>query len=306
MLWARTTGVPRDRPERPGVAAIVAELDVRRHALTALAVALIISAVVFLRYVYLPGTEEPVAFWFGLSFVLAFGVFVLVLVGLVARTAYRRTRSADDSAGSGFSPTSIALLVALAGWIGIPVFLTIVSAADPTTLDELPILHLVWASSGTLVVGSVGIRLVSVFSVDHRWHLGDATLASITYSAVVFVPSVGDPLPRLGTPDSLVASPFHVAVGVDPLYAITVLGGGVVIGAILALGGVPASHAVVAGTVATVSTLPIVAATTTDSSTVRTTSLFLPVVLGSAGLLGAIVSNVIPTFQPESTDESGQ
>lgn len=293
----------RDRPDRPGVAAFAAELDVDRNARTALAVAIGFSALVFLRYAYLPGTDEPVVYWLGLSFVLAFAVFVLVLVGLVARTAYRQTREDLPTDGGGLSPPTIAFVVGLVGWIAAPILIAIGTGTESTSLAGHNFVLLVQGCFGAILVGSVGVHVAAALSIHHRWYPGDAAIASIAYSAVVFTPSVGGPIPRLGTPHELLAPLLGTGIAIDPLYAVSVLGGGFAIGAILSFRGIPASHSIVAGTVAAVAVLPIVAATAADPNVVRTSSIYLPIVLGSVGILGAGGLRMGRAFTPGLRDE---
>ncbi|MFW6046059.1 MAG: hypothetical protein ACOC8O_04300, partial [Natronomonas sp.] len=120
---------------------------------------------------------------------------------------------------------------------------------------------------------------------------------------VLFIPSIGGPIPRLGTPQELLAPLLDTGFAIDPLYAVSVLGGGFAIGAILSFRGIPASHSIVAGTVAAVAVLPIVAATSGEPNIVRTSSIYLPIVLGSVGVLGVGVVRAGRVLTPGPIDE---
>lgn len=242
-------------------------------------------------------------YWLGLTFVLAFAVFVLVLVGLVARTAYRRTREDHPTDGGGLSPPTIGFVVGLMGWIAVPVFLAIGTGTESTSLVGHHVVLLVQGFFGAILVGSVGVHVAAAVSIHHRWYPGEAAIASIAYSAVLFIPSIGGPIPRLGTPHELLAPLLGAGIAIDPLYAVSVLGGGFAIGAILSFRGIPASHSVVAGTVAAVAVLPIVAATSGESNIVRMSSIYLPIVLGSVGVFGAGVVRMGRFFTPGPSDE---
>ena len=275
-----------DRPERPGVAAVVTELNVERHARIALPIAVAFSALVFLFFAYLPGTDEPLSYWLGLTVVLAFSVFVLLVVALSLRTAYRRVTEETDEAG-GRSPTTIALLVGILGWIAVPLVAGL-SPAAASPEQHLPVAVL-GASFAALAVGALGTKIVVATSVDHDWRPWPAAVGAVVYTVLVAIPSIGGPVPRLGTPDGLVATIAGGTAAADPVYLATVGGGGLLVGAWLSLQDAPPSHGFVAGTVAAISVLPIVAAATGDPTAVRTSGFYLPVILGTVGAVGGAI-----------------
>ncbi|WP_197425144.1 hypothetical protein, partial [Natronomonas sp. CBA1123] len=98
--------------------------------------------------------------------------------------------------------------------------------------------------------------------------------------------------PCLGTPDQLVAATLALDSSlVAPAYAGVVVVGGLLVGVALGLRGAAPSHGFFAGVAAAMSTLVVVAATG-DPSAVRSTALYLPVLLGTVGAVGGAVATV--------------
>lgn len=276
-----------DRPDRPGVAALVDELDVRRHARTALAVGVVFAAVVFLLFAYLPGTDESLVFWAGLSFVLAFSVFGLVATVLVGIAAYRRALEVRGHEPGRRAPSTLAIVFGLLGWVLVPVAATL-AFERPSEGLRLAI-ALVTSGFITLTVGGVGLRLVGALTLEHVWRPPDAIVGAVVYTAAVAAPALGCPSGGvcLGTPDLLVAATVGLqASAVTPAYAAVALGGGAIVGLALGFRHASPPHGFFAGTVAALSVLPIVAAASGDPSVVRTTALYLPLVLGTVAALG--------------------
>lgn len=276
-----------DRPDRPGVAALVEELDVRRHARTALVVGVAFAAVVFLLFAYLPGTEESLVFWAGLSFVLAFSVFGLVATVLVGVAAYRRALEVRGAEPGRRSPSTLAIVFGLLGWVLVPVAATLAFERPSEGLR----LAIALLTSGfiALTAGGVGLRIVGALTLDHVWRPPEAVLAAVVYTVGVAAPALGCPSGRfcLGTPDTLVAATVGLQAGaVTPAYAAVALGSGFVIGIALGFRRATPPHGFFAGAVAALSVLPIVAAASGDPSVVRTTALYLPFILGTVAAFG--------------------
>lgn len=293
--------MPTDDPARPGVAALLAELEVRRRARIALAVAVAFALAVFLAFAYLPGTEESLLYWASLAAVLAFAVFALVATILVGAAAHRRALAGSRLDPGRPSPTTLAVAVGLLGWVAVPVVAS-VALAEPNPADRLAV-ALATAGFVVLVVGGLGLKVVGALSLTHAWRPATAAAGVVAYTALVAAPAVACPSegPCLGTPDQLVAA----TVGLDPgavgvAYALVVLGGGVVVGAAQGLRGAAPPHGFLAGVVACLSTLPIVAAATGDPATVRTTALYLPLVLGTAGAVGGAVVVAVRSWREPS------
>jgi hypothetical protein len=285
--------VSADRPDRPGVAALIAELEVRRHVRTAVIAGIGFAALVFLLFAYLPGTDESLLYWGSLTVVLAFAVGCLVAGVLVGRAAYRRTLSVNGIEPGRRSPTTLAAVLGLLGWVIVPVVATL-AVEIPGEGFRLTV-ALLTSGFVVLVVGSLGLKLVAALSLSHVWRPLDAAVGAVAYTALVALPAVGCPSggPCLGTPNRLVAA----VLALDPtlvssVYAGGVLVGGLLIGFVLGLRGAAPPHGFFAGVVASMSTLIIVAATTADPTALRSTALYLPILLGTTGALGGAVAVV--------------
>lgn len=282
-----------DTPDRPGVAALVEELEVRRHARSGLVTGAVVAAVVFLVFAYLPGTEESIVYWAALAVVLATGVAGLVTTVLVARAAYRRTRSVQDVAGSGRSPATLAVVVGVLGWVLVPVATALLLEA--ATPGVRLVVALATGGFVALAVGGLGLRLVVALSLTHEWRPGAGLAGAVAYTAVVAVPAVGCPsaMGCLGTPDSLVVAVLGFAPGaVATAYLAVVVVGGLLVGGGLGLYGAAPSHGFAAGVVAAIAALPVVAAASGDPGVVGTTALYLPVLLGAVGAVGGAAALV--------------
>ena len=96
-------------PDRPGVAALLETLAVRRHVRRGLASGVGVATLVFGLSVYLPGTEESLVYWAGQSIVLAAGVASLVTAVLAARAVLRWTRTVHGIERGRRSPASRAV-----------------------------------------------------------------------------------------------------------------------------------------------------------------------------------------------------
>jgi hypothetical protein len=276
-----------DRPDRPGVAALVEELEVRRHARTALVVGVAFAAMVFLLFAYLPGTEESLVFWAGLSFVLAFSVFGLVATVLVGIAAYRRALEVRGREPGRRSPSTLAIVFGLLGWVLVPVAATLAFDAPAEGLRLA--VALVTSGFVALTAGGIGLRIIGALTLEHVWRPPEAIGGAVGYTLVVAAPAVGCPSGGtcLGTPDSLVAATVGLQVGaVTPAYAAVALGGGALVGLALGIRGVSPPHGFFAGAVAALSVLPIVAAASGVPDVVRTTALYLPFVLGTVAAVG--------------------
>ncbi len=278
----------RDRPERPGVAALLVELNVRRHVRVSLAIGIAVGVGIFLLFAYLPGAEYPLSYWLALTFVLSFAVFALVASVLVARTAYRTVR--DPTADRSRSPATLAIVLGVAGWALVPLFATI--AFGPLSAAERLGVALVVAGSLSAIVSGIGWRLVTSLSLSYAPNRRLAAVGALAYTLLVVGPGVGclSGGTCFGTPDGLTAA----IVGLDPAavptaYAVVVLGGGAAVGgALVAAGGAP-PHGFLGGIVAAIVSLPIVAAITATPELVRAAGVYLPAVLGTAGAAGGAV-----------------
>lgn len=276
-----------DRPDRPGVAALVAELEVRRHARTALAVGIGFAAVVFLLFAYLPGTDESLVFWAGLSFVLAFSVFGLVATVLVGIAAYRRALEVRGREPGRRAPSTLAIVFGLLGWVLVPVAATL--AFDVPSKGFRLAIALLTSGFVALTVGGIGVRIVGALTLEHVWRPPEAAVGAIVYTIAVAAPAIGCPSGGfcLGTPDSLVAATVGLqASAAAPTYAVVALGGGAVVGVGLGLRGASPPHGFFAGAVAALSVLPTVAAASASPDIVRMTALYLPVILGTVAAVG--------------------
>ena len=108
-------GVSWGTPDRPGVAALLEALAVRRHARCGLAAGVAVATLAFGLSAYLPGTEESLVYWAGMSVVLAAGVAGLVTVVLVLRAVRRRT-----PANRGAPPANVVAAGAVAAIASLP------------------------------------------------------------------------------------------------------------------------------------------------------------------------------------------
>lgn len=299
-----TSGVPADSPDRPGVAALVSELEIQRHVRTALVTGIAFSLLVFVLFAYIPGTDESLLYWAALTFVLGFAVFGLVATVLVARAAYRRTLDVTGIDPGPRSPTTLAIVFGLLGWILLPVTATL--AFDRLTPDLRLVVALLTGGFVVLVVGGLGLKLVAALSLRHEWQPVAAIVSAVLYTGLVAVPAVGCPADGfcLGTPDELAVAilSFDTTL-VAPAYAVTALLGGAIVGFGVGLRGAGPAHGFFGGVVATASTLPVVAAATGDPEIVRTTALYLPVILGAAGTFGGAVALVVDDFGGKSDRE---
>jgi len=310
MPAATSSSVSADSPDRPGVAALVAELEVRRHVRNAVAAGAVFALLVFLLFAYLPGTEESLLYWSALTFVLGSAVAGLVATVLLARAAYRRTLEVNGVDPGRRSPTTLAVVFGLLGWALVPVGATLAfdsvslglglalgvasGTGDPTGFEL--VVAIVMGGFVVLAVGGLGLKLVTALSLSHEWHPAAAAVGAVAYTAVVAAPAVGCPAGRacLDTPDHLVAAAVGLDAGaVVPMYAALVVGSGLVLGAALGRHGAAPPHAFFAGCVAAVGALPVVAAAAGDPVVVRTTALYLPVFLGGTGALGGGVAVAI-------------
>lgn len=289
-----------DRPDRPGVAALADELNVRRHARVAVGAGVGFALLVFVLFAYLPGTDESILYWASLTFVLAFAASALIATVLVGRAAYRRTRDLSDADAGDRSATTLALLFGVLGWVLVPV-IAAVAIGRPSPEQQLSI-ALLTAGFAALVVGSLGLRFVTALTLTHEWRPGAAVVGAVVYTTLVAAPAI-DPATRLGTPDQLVTAVVGLDAGaVAPTYAAVTLGGGVLVGVLFALRGATPPHGFFAGVVAAISVLPLVAATTASPELVRTTGLYLPILLGTAGAVGGGVVMAVRTAREASTE----
>jgi len=276
-----------DTPDRPGVAALAEELEVRRHARNGLVAGAVVAAVVFVVFAYLPGTDESLLYWAGLSFVLASAVAGLVTTVLVARAAYRRTLSVNGLDPGRRSPATLAVVAGLLGWVSVPVAAAL--AVDRPAEGFRLLVALVTGGFVALTVGGAGTRLAVALSLSHEWRPGAAAAGAVAYTTLLAAPAVGCASggPCLGRPDALVAAVVGLDAGaVGPAYATVVLGGGLLVGAALGVRGAAPPHGFAAGVVAAVGVLPVVASASADPAVVRSTALYLPVLLGVVGAAG--------------------
>jgi hypothetical protein len=282
--------VSADSPDRPGVAAIVAELEVRRHVRTAVVVGVVFALAVFVLFAYLPGTDESLLYWTGLTFVLASAVVGLVATVLVGHAAYRRTLEVNDIDPGRRSPTKLAIAFGLLGWVLVPVVVTL--AFERPNEGFRLVVALLTSGFVVLVVGALGLKLTTALSLTHEWRPFDAAVGAVAYTALVAGPALGCPSGGfcLGTPNTLVAATVGVdPAAVAPAYALVALGGGLLVGIALGFRSVTPPNAFFAGIVATVATLPVVAAATGSPETVRSTALYLPILLGGVAALGSAI-----------------
>jgi hypothetical protein len=311
--------VSADSPDRPGVAALVAELEVRRHVRTAVAAGLAFALAVFLLFAYLPGTEESLLYWAALAFVLAFAVSGLVATVLLGYATYRRTLEVGGVDPGGPSGTTLAVVFGLLGWVLVPVAATLAfrqvsvglglvlgrttGAGEPGGLSLL--VAVVTGGFVVLAVGGLGLKFVTALSLSHEWRPREAAWAAVAYTALVAAPAVACPSggPCLGTPDRLVVATVGLAFGAVSLaYAAVTLGGGLALGLVLGSRGAAPPHGFFAGCVAAASALPVVAAAAGDPVVVRTTALYLPVVLGTTAAAG---SGVVLALEDRGERSSG-
>jgi hypothetical protein len=75
--------------ERSGIPAVVAALDVPRHARRGFAVGVLVAIGLFVLFVVVPGASRSPALYVALAVVLAMAVGLLMTATLVAATAYR-------------------------------------------------------------------------------------------------------------------------------------------------------------------------------------------------------------------------
>lgn len=266
---------------------MVEKLNVERHARVSVVIGVVVSLVVFVLFAYLPGTEESLLFWAALAFVLAFAIVVLLVSILVGREAYHLAIATDDADSGRRSPITIAAVVGLFGWIGVPVVTTLLAPAVP----ETPVVALT-AGFASLTVGAVGTAVVAALSLETRWHPSAVVGGSVVYTAVVVVPGLGAQF-RIDTPDRLVAAALSLdPAGVSPLYAAVVVAGGLAVGFFFGVRKVAPAHGFVVGTVAAISALPIVAATG-DTVAIRASGIYLPILLGGVCSVGAAVGTVV-------------
>ena len=219
----------------------------RRHARRGLAAGAAVATLVFGLSASLPGTEESLVYWAGLSIVLAAGVAGLVTAVLVARAVLRRTRAVHDIQRVRRSPATLAVLLGVAGWL-------VVAVAPPLVVDGPDAGHrlavaLVSGGFVALAVGGLAVRVAVALSVSHAWRPRAAAAGAVADTAVLAVPAVGCPSggPCLDTPNRLVAAVAGVDAGaVAPAHAAVVVAGGFVIGATLGNRGAPPANAVAA------------------------------------------------------------
>ena len=242
----------------------------RRHVRNGVAVGVVVAAAVFLLFAYLPGTEESLLYWAGLSFVLASTVSGLVTAVLVARAAYRRTLVVNGIDPGRRSPTTLAVVFGLLGWVTVSV--TAALALERPSAGLRLLVELVTSGFVAVVVGALGLKLVVALSLSHEWRPPEAAAGAAAYTALVAGPAVGCPSGQfcLGTPDGLAGA----VVGLDPAavpaaYAAVTLGGGALVGALLAHRGAAPPHGFLAGVVAAVGGAVVVAAGGVDRSRER-------------------------------------
>jgi uncharacterized membrane protein YidH (DUF202 family) len=206
----------------------------RRPASRGLAAGVALATLVFCLSAYLPGTEESLVSWAGLSVVLAAGVAGLVTAVLVARAVLRRTRAVHDIERGRRSLATLAVLLGVAGWL-------VVAVAAPLVVDRPDAglrLAVALVSGGfvALAVGGLAVRVAVALSVSHAWRPRATAAGAVADTAVLAAPAVGCPSggPCLDTPNGLVAAVAGVDAGaVAPTYAAVVVAGGLVVGATL-------------------------------------------------------------------------
>lgn len=279
--------VSADAPDRPGVAVLVEELEVRRHARSGIVAGVVVATLVFLAFAYLPGTEESLLFWAALAFVLASAVAGLVTAALVARAAYRRTRSVHDIEGGRRSPATVAVGVGVLGWMLVPVAAAV--ALERSTPSVALLVALATSAFVALAVGGLLVRVAVALTVGHEWRPRTAAAGAVADTALLAAPAVGCPSggPCLDTPDRLVAA----VVGLDPgavavTYAAVVGIGCLLVGSVLGVREASPPHGIAAGVMAAIAVLPLAAAASGDPVAVRSTAVWLPVLLGALGAIG--------------------
>jgi hypothetical protein len=186
--------VSADRPDRPGVAALVAELEVRRHVRTGLLVGGGFAIAVFALFAYLPGTQESLLYWVALTFVLGSAVSGLVTTGLIAQAAYQRTLAVNDLESAGPSSTTLAVVVGLLGWVLVPVAATLAfdevtgglaialgRTTAPGPAGGLTLLvSVVTGAFAVVTIGGLGVGLVSALSLVRARRRADRWVPPLT------------------------------------------------------------------------------------------------------------------------------
>lgn len=81
-----------DPPDRPGTAAFLAALRVRRNATLGFALGTLFAVAVFVFFVALPGSRRSPLLYVALAFVLAVGVGLLLTTVFTLGSAYRLAR----------------------------------------------------------------------------------------------------------------------------------------------------------------------------------------------------------------------
>ncbi|MFB6084816.1 MAG: hypothetical protein ABEJ94_11295 [Halorientalis sp.] len=82
------------RPDRPGgKAALIEALNVRDNAVRGFVFGFLFTAAVFTFFVVIPGVTRSPLYYVALAFVLATGLGALATAALVARDAYRLTKT---------------------------------------------------------------------------------------------------------------------------------------------------------------------------------------------------------------------
>jgi len=84
-----------DVPDRPGVANVVAALNVRRNAAIGFTLGVLFTAFVVYVYVVVPDRPYSLALWATLGFVLAVGTGLLLTTVLTLRSAVQRARELE-------------------------------------------------------------------------------------------------------------------------------------------------------------------------------------------------------------------
>ncbi|WP_254823507.1 DUF7536 family protein [Haloglomus halophilum] len=84
-----------DVPDRPGVANVVAALNVRRNAAIGFTLGVLFTVFVVYVYVVVPDRPYSLALWATLGFVLAVGMGLLLTAILTLRSALHRARELD-------------------------------------------------------------------------------------------------------------------------------------------------------------------------------------------------------------------
>jgi hypothetical protein len=88
-------GVDGGRPDRPGVANLVAALNVRRNAAIGFTSGILFTVFVVYVYVVVPDRPYSLALWATLGFVLAVGLGLLLTAILTLRSALHRARELE-------------------------------------------------------------------------------------------------------------------------------------------------------------------------------------------------------------------